>query len=94
MIFQKPRLIKKIVHRKCCVRCGWFERMSPFSRNRDSCPECRGELLFQRGIVTTQTNGWFFWRELEFKQLESQAFKPVTDSIDSDEWLRSPVWLN
>lgn len=87
----KPRIIKKVVHRKTCIRCHWFERMSPFSRNRDACPECRGELLFYRGVVTTQTNALFFWREL--------AFEPIMPHNEEErlamenEWMKSPVWL-
>lgn len=80
----KKRIVKKVVYRKCCVRCGWFEKRSPLQPRKDSCPECRGELLFQKGVVTIQTNALFFWRELEFKEIKD---------ANPDHWKVPPVWL-
>lgn len=85
------QIIKKIVHRKACVRCGWFQRQSLFQRDVHVCPDCRGELLFQRGVVTTQTNAWFQWKELSFEPLTDREYR----ARDQGEytWTESPVWL-
>jgi len=85
------QIIKKIVNRKCCVRCGWWQKHSIWQRNAFVCPECRGELLYQRGIVTTQTNAWFQWKELEFEVLTDYEYRPK--NMGEYSWEESPVWL-
>ena len=91
MIFKKPLILKKVVHRKACIRCDWFEKLSPFGRTHDSCPQCRGEVLFFRGVVTTVTNAMFFWREKEFNKILPQNEEQRV-AMERD-WEKSPVWL-
>lgn len=91
MLFRKPQVIKKVVHRKACVRCNWFEKHSPVARNHDSCPECRGEVLFHRGVITTITNAMFFWREIQFDKILPRN-EEEAERMERD-WEKSPVWL-
>lgn len=68
------KLFKKIVTRKLCFGCGFWEPQSRMIHPVDRCPKCSTELNWWGGVITVQVRTFFF------KKLRKEVdFKPLTE---------------
>lgn len=65
---------KKIVTRKTCFGCGYWEPNSRMITPADRCPKCMTDLNWWAGVITVRVRSFLkakFRKEIDFQPLES-----------------------